>query len=676
MRTVPRSIRTVVACTMTSGFLYLAPGFFGTAPVFAQQGPEIPESVPQTNQGIFAPLDLPTPTMRRDASGRPGPEYWQQTADYEIRVTLDPAAHRISGSEVITYTNNSPDELDFVWVHLDLNIFKTGGRSDLVGASSSRRRPTGGGVQLTRVGVFKDNEWQSAYYVVDDTRMRIDLPEPLAANGGTLQLAIDWSFDILLARGGRMGRVETEEGWVYELAQWYPRIVVYDDVSGWNPLPYLGQGEFYLEYGSFEVDITVPRDMLVVATGELQNPAEVLTTDQQRRLERARGSAETVAVIAPDEVGTAASRPAGTRSLTWRFHADHVRDFSWAASRAFVWDAAGWKNVLIMSVYPRESIGPSEEGDAGWEMATQYARHTISHYSEKWFPYPYPVAINVGGLAGGMEYPMIVFCSWRARGRSLFGVTDHEFGHTWFPMVVGSDERRHGWMDEGFNTFLNHYSKLAYYGSEPPREGRTGPETVTALMQTAISDQPIMTRADVLRPLGYGFLAYSKPAYGLMLLREVVLGPERFDAAFRTYIDRWAYRHPQPADFFRTMEDVSGEDLAWFWRGWFYSTDLLDQAVDSVTVAGGDENQIRATHIHLSNRQDLVMPTILEIDFADGTTARRTLPVEVWIRSDSYTLPVDTFPRVTNVTLDPDSVLPDVDRSNDSWPAIAPPASG
>jgi hypothetical protein len=658
--------RRTLAATLAA-IAFGLPAAVPVAPATAQHAPQMPDSLPETNQALFAPLALPTPDGVRDASGRPGPDYWQQRADYSIQVSLDPETHSITGSEVITYTNHSSDALDFVWVQLDGNLFRPGSRGSIMNASSHFFGSTSGGVELTRVAVVRGDEAAGATYVVDDTRMRIDLPEPLPARGGTVQLAIDWSWPIPTSPM-RTGRLETDDGWIYEVAQWYPRMAVYDDVSGWNPLPYLGLGEFYLEYGDFDVEITVPHDYIVAATGELQNADEVLTAEQRARLDEARGSAETVMVIAPDEVGAPDTRPEGDGPITWRYHAERVRDFAWAASRAFVWDAAGWEDVLIMSVYPREAIGPDEDGDPGWEMSTEFARHTISYYSQQWFRYPYPVAINVGGIVGGMEYPMIVFCSSQARGRSLFGVTDHEFGHSWFPMIVGSDERRYPWMDEGFNTFINHYSVLAYYGDggEASRSGRTGPESVIRMMQGPISDQPIMTFADVLRPMGLGFMGYSKPGYGLVILREVVLGPERFDEAFRAYVERWAFRHPQPADFFRTMEDISGEDLDWFWRGWFYSTELLDQAVDEVTVEEG------LTSVHLSNRQGLVMPTTLDIVFADGTSQRRKLPVEMWIASDTYALPLGETPAVASVTLDPEGILPDVDRSNDTWPTLPP----
>ncbi|MFQ5746734.1 MAG: M1 family metallopeptidase [Gemmatimonadota bacterium] len=628
------------------------------SPVLAQ---DAPETLPPTNQAAFRALDLPPASAIRSPAGEPGEGYWQQEADYSIRVSLDPASHRIAGSETITYRNHAPEALDVLWLQLDQNLFRKGSRGALINASTRWRGAfDGGGFRIGRVELVRGGERARPATETDGTRMRIGLDRPLPP-GGSVQIDVDWSFTVPEYGADRMGRLETDDGWVYEIAQWYPRMAVYDDVSGWNTLPYLGQGEFYLEYGSFDVEITVPRELIVVATGELLNPEDVLTKAQRERLARARTSAETVALVAPEEVGTKASRPAGRGPLTWRYHADGVRDFAWAASRAFVWDAASWQNVLLMSAYPRQAIGPNEDGQPGWEMATRFARHTISHYSETWYRYPYPVAINVGGLVGGMEYPMIVFCSANARGPGLFGVTDHEFGHTWFPMIVGSDERRYAWMDEGFNTFINHYSNLAYYGPEAARLQRTSADYIAGRMQEPIADQPIMTRPDVLRREGLGFMGYRKPGYGLILLREVILGPERFDRAFRAYISRWAFRHPQPADFFRTMEEESGEDLDWFWRGWFYSTDTLDQAVDSVTV---DDD---ATLVHLSNRGGLVMPTSVEIRFADGAPLRLDLPVEIWTAGDEYVLGLGETSAVTSVRIDPDGMLPDVNRDNDVW---------
>lgn len=620
--------------------------------------------VAPTNQAIFAPLPFPDPDAVRPADGLPGPGYWQQRADYRIRAQLDPANHRIVGSEVISYTNNSPDSLDAIWLQLEQNLFAPGSRGAMLNAGNRWRGSFAeGGYRIDRLTVVQNGRRYTPESWVNDTRMRLALNQPLAPAGGRLDLEVEWSFVVPQYGADRMGRLETSQGWLYELAQWYPRVYVYDDVEGWNPMPYLGQGEFYLEYGDFDVTITAPRDFVVVGSGELLNPAQVLTAEQQRRLQRARTSEQTVPIIARDEVGTPASRPSGSGPLTWHFRIQGARDFAWAASKAFIWDAAGWDGTLVQSVYPAEGLG--NEQNPGWERSTEYLRHTISYYSTQWFRYPYPVATNVAGVVGGMEYPGIVFCGVRARAQGLFGVTDHEFGHTWFPMIVGSDERRYAWMDEGFNTFINHYSNLAFYGEDAERALRTSAPYVARMMQMPTSDQPIMTAPDLLRPEGLGFMAYRKPGYGLILLREVILGPERFDGAFREYIARWAFHHPQPSDFFRSIEESSGEDLSWFWREWFYGTDLLDQAVDSVTAVAGEP-----ARVFLSNRAGVVMPVTLELAWGDGRTTRHVLPVEIWMRGNRFELPLEGEGMPTRVTLDPDGRLPDVARDNNTWQAV------
>jgi hypothetical protein len=570
----------------------------------------------------------------------------------------------VTGRETITYTNRSPHELPFLWVQLEQNLFRPGSRGALIN-SGDRARWRGafaeGGLRLDGVRVVRDGRLYEPSITVAGTRMRVDLERPMTPGGDVLELEIDWSFVVPEYGADRMGRLETERGWVYELAQWYPRMYVYDDVHGWNAMPYLGQGEFYLEYGDFEVEITAPRDFVVVSGGELLNPEEVLTPEQVERWRRARQSDDIVHIVAPDEVGTPESRPAGTGPLTWRFRLEEARDFAWAASPAFIWDASGWEGILLQSAYPHEGLGDAD--DPGWEESTRYLRHSIPFYSEfTGLRYPYPVAVNVAGVVGGMEYPGIVFCSVRARGQGLFGVTDHEFGHIWFPMVVGSDERRYAWMDEGFNTFLNHYSNLAFYGDRSTRSRRTSADYIAQRMQAPLADQPILTQPDLLRGQGLGFLAYRKPGFGLVVLREVVLGPERFDAAFQAYTDAWAYRHPQPSDFFRVMEEVSGEGLDWFWRGWLASTELLDQR-----VSGVEEAEDGATVVHLHNDAGLVMPVLVEVEMEDGRVIRRELPVEIWSRSDDYDLWLDEEGTVVRVTLDAERRLPDVDRSDNEW---------
>ncbi len=614
----------------------------------------------QAQPTVFEPLNLPVPSLQRMASGEPGPNYWQQRVDYRIRATLDTTTYRITGSEIITYTNNAPLALQELWLQLDQNLFAAGSLGDALIEPGSRWRGAfeGGGFQITRIEVVQQGRRYTPNYLIEDTRMRIDLEMPLPAQGGQVQLEIDFSFIVPEYGADRMGRLRVAQGTVYEIAQWYPRLYVFDDVNGWNVAPYLGQGEFYLEYGNFDVEITVPRNFIVVATGELLNPAEVLTEEQQARLAQARRSAETVYIIRPEEVGRPETRPAGEGPLTWHFRAENVRDFAWAASQAFIWDAASWQHVLLMSVYPKEGLGTPEQ--PGWEHSTRYLRHSIAHYSEMWYPYPYPVAINVAGIVGGMEYPMIVFCSVRARGQGLFGVTDHELGHTWFPMIVGSDERRYAWQDEGLNTFINYYAHQAFYGSASQRSQLMEADYIARLMQDTLLHQPIMTYPDRIRPQALGFVAYRKPGYGMRLLREYVLGPERFDRAFRAYIHRWAFKHPQPADFFRTIENVAGEDLDWFWRGWFYSTDLLDQAIDSVRVAEGQ------TRLYLHNRQGLVFPVVVEATYADGRKARYRFPVELWATGTRQTVEIPG--EAVQVALDPDHLLPDVDRTNNIWP--------
>ncbi len=645
----------LIACAMLRASTLLLLLLLAAVPAAAQQ---TDSSAP--NRVAFAPLALPAPNPYRSGSGTPGEAYWQQRADYRIQVTLDPATHRLTGTQTITYTNNAPRALDFLWLQLDQNLFAPGSRGDALQPAGSRWRGSfeGGGYTLTRVDLVRDGRRLPADALIDDTRLRIALDRPLPPGGATLDVEIDFAFTLPAYGADRMGRLDVAQGTVYELAQWYPRVYVYDDVHGWNPMPYLGQGEFYLEYGTFDVDITVPRDFVVVATGALRNEADVFTPAQQDRLARARRSDETIPIIGPNEVGQPESRPGTSEMLTWSFHAENVRDFAWAASQAFILDAASWDGILLMSAYPREGLGQS--GRQGWEHSTQYLRHTIRYYSETWFRYPYPTAVNVAGVVGGMEYPGIVFCSAYARDGGLFGVTDHEFGHTWFPMIVGSDERRHAWMDEGFNTFINYYSTLAYYGEEVARTQRVEADNIAVRMQEPIADQPIATAPDQIRREGLGFLAYRKPGAGLVLLRDYILGPERFDPAFRTYIDRWAFKHPQPADFFRTIEDVAGEDLSWFWRGWFFSTDVLDQAVASVI---GRNN---ATVVKVAHREGLLMPVEVELAFDDGSIERRRLPVEAFFLDDAHAITVDRAGLI-GVTLDPDGLLPDIDRSNNTW---------
>jgi hypothetical protein len=407
--------------------------------------------------------------------------------------------------------------------------------------------------------------------------------------------------------------------------------------------------------------------MIVAATGTLQNPDEVLTAAQRARLARARTSDVTVIIRGKDEIGDPASRPPTSYpTLTWRFTADSVRDFSWAAARHFVWDAVGVNGgkTLAMSFYP-----PS--ADSIWKEATQYAKTALEYYSKQWAPYPYPYASNVNGIEGGMEYPMIVFCHNRTDAEGLYSVTDHEFGHTWFPMIVGSNERQYGWMDEGFNSFMNHYSFPKKFPGRPLPVARGVQETY---IKNALSgdEESIMTPADRMRTNeNWRQALYNKPAVGLVLLREHITSPDRFDPVFREYIRRWAYKHPTPADFFRTMEDGLGEDLSWFWRSWFYTTDRLDQAVDSVALS--DSSGV-VSRVYLRNAGEMPMPVELGLLMDDGSTQRVHLPVEIWGLRNTYTALIAGPKKVNSVVIDPDGWYPDVDRGNNRWPAT--PAAG
>jgi hypothetical protein len=619
----------------------------------------------QTDRSPFRRLELPTPTRIRTATGSPGPAYWQQRVDYVIRASLDTVAQTVTGEERIKYTNNSPDTLRYLWVQLDQNLFNSASRGHRLFDQDSRFGTQGaqGGVTLTTVAApavpaEKDRPAQRAArlnYVVNGTLMKVDLARPLLP-GGRQVLDIAWSFPFG-PNSNRMGIELIDGSYIYEVAQWYPRLAVYDDVRGWNTEQYLGQGEFYLEYGSFDVSLTVPANMLVAATGTLQNPAQVLTAAQRNRLVRARASDSTVIIRGKDEITDPASRPPSqSGTLTWRFTADSVRDFAWAAARHFIWDAAranGGK-TLAMSFYP-----PSAEPI--WNQSTQYVRFAVENYSS-WYPYPYPVAINVNGIEGGMEYPMIVFCHNRTDGPALFSVTDHEIGHTWFPMVVGSNERLYAWMDEGFDTFMNYYNWQKKY---PGLYNRRGNPNLYIHFALSGREEPVMTPADRIRG-NLSLTAYTKPGLGLIMLRDHIVGQERFDPAFREYIRRWAYKHPTPADFFRTMEDGMGEDLSWFWRSWFYTTERLDQAVDSVTVS---DSAGVASQVFLRNASPMPMPVELDLVMDDGSTQRLSLPVEVWYGGDRYTALVPGPEKVVGVTIDARHWYPDVRRENNSWAA-------
>ena len=654
-------------------FLVLFPAIFLAAAAAAQTAAGLPEKLAPEGydpSALFAPgfygdLHLAT----RSANGAPSAAYWQNRADYNLSVTLDTVKNQLEGSAAIRYTNNSPDTLHSLWLYLDQQTYRPDARSNFYTTVAATGHTDG--YQLLSVKVQQGATLVDAEYVLADTRMQIRLKQALPAKGGRISILIRYRYTIPGDFGNRTDYVATRNGKIFEVAQWYPRLCVYDDRGGWNTLPFLGSGEFYDEYGDFDYRVTVPWDMIVAGSGELVNPSEVLTPKQVSRLAAARASDKTVLIRDAGEISDPASRPVHTGQLTWHFKMANTRDVAFGASRAYIWDAArvnlpGGKKSLAMSVYPIESAG----SDA-WDRATEYLKVSIEYFSQKWFVYPYPVAINEAGIAGGMEYPGIVFDGITDKGKELYWVTAHEIGHNWFPMIVGSDERTHGWMDEGFNTFIDIYASDAFNKGEyaPKRDGEYAPgggNPADEIIPTIKDPQApvMMTRADGIPEKYRHPMVYFKPALGLVLLREQILGPDRFDYAFRRYIQAWAYRHPGPDDFFHMMDNEAGEDLSWFWRGWFLHNWGFDVAVQNVHTTEGT-----AAEITVANLDRMAFPVILELTWKDGTKQRIPLPVETWLQSGTRTLRFPATQPLVAVTIDPDHVLPDANRENNSWKA-------
>jgi hypothetical protein len=547
----------------------------------------------------------PTPTETRLASGAPGPAYWQQDVDYFIRVTLDEDGKRLTGSQTVTYTNNSPHTLTYLWLQLDQNRFRTDSMDNMTRTATPGQVSLAGMRRDLRMEAFEggyeisnvvDSDGDALDFAIIDTNMRIDLPLPLKP-GGTLEFSLDFENNIIETRviGGRAGyECFTEEGedgnCIFLFAQWFPRLHAYSDYEGWHNKAFLGSGEFALEFGDYRVELTVPEDHVVSATGVLQNARRVLSSTQFRRYIDARSADAPMFIVTPEEAEENEKSVAEDLE-TWIFEAENVRDFAWATSRKFIWDAmnveqedSGGRDVLAMSFYPKEA-------EPLWSAySTKTIAHTINVYSRYSFAYPYPTAQSVNGPVGGMEYPMITFNGPRpyidedgnrtySRGtkRFLIGVIIHEIGHIYFPMIVNSDERQWTWMDEGLNTFLQFVAEQEWDENYPSRRGE--PRDMIAYMVSE-NQVPIMTQSDSI--LQFGNNAYGKPATALVILRETILGREAFDRAFREYAQRWKFKRPTPSDFFRTMEEASGTDLDWFWRGWFYSTDHVDISIDAV----------------------------------------------------------------------------------------------
>jgi Peptidase family M1 domain len=608
----------------------------------------------------FRALDLPAPNEYRSASGRPGPKYWQQRVDYRIVAELDPAKNELRGHETIHYVNRSPDTLSYLWLFVEQNLCEPNSITNVLnqpplvflgatfdfsckGFNSAPRLESltinGAQAKRTRYG----------------TTLRVDLAKPLPP-AGFVDLVADWHFNVPGMAGGRMGH----DGLLYEMAQWYPRLAVYDDVRGWNHEPYIGAGEFYLEYGDFDVTLVVPAEDIVAATGELQNPEAVLTVAQRQRLALARRSDTVIAIITPTEAGDpsrtrpATRRPGHPAEMEWHFTARNVRDFAFAAAPGVRWDASGYKGVLVDAIYR-----PSADK---WTEVGKMQHDAMRYFSDQWFAYPWSHATTFEGPIEGMEYPMLTFVPNGPTREDQEWAVMHELGHQWFPMIVGSNERLYPWMDEGFNTFIDLGNAATYFKGTPYGDTiEAHPLHLYPEHATPGNEQPLITKPIEVRDLFW--TGYQKPALMMQLLRYEVLGKDRFDAAFREYIKAWAFKHPTPADFFRLMRDQSGMELDWFWRDWVLTTARLDQAVDS--VARGTDGTSR---VFLSNRGSMVMPLELSLTLDDGTTSVVKLPVDMWNLGDVFVYRVPGSRSVRSAVVDARRALPDIDRANNRWP--------
>ena len=588
--------------------------------------------------------ELPTPNVYRTASGAPGHEYYQQKADYVINVELDEEKNILKGDEVITYTNNSPDILNYLWVQLDQNVRAKNSHGQLTSTSSMNNKMSFSNIKrmhdrMNFDGGFKLEQVRDLYnkqldYIINETMMRIELPKPLR-EGQSFSFKIKYSYNIndRMKIGGRSGYeyFENEGNAIYTIAQFFPRMAVYNEVEGWQNKQFLGRGEFTLPFGDYKVSITVPSDHIVAATGELKNPTSVLSKNQIKRWEKARKNFVDPVIIVSEEDAIENEKEKSKSKKTWTFEAENVRDFGWASSRKFIWDAMAvdisGKTVMAYSYYPKE-------GNPLWEQfSTRVVAHSLKVYSKHTIDYIYPQATSVHAKSIGMEYPMICFnfgrpetdgtYSERTKYR-MIGVIIHEVGHNFFPMIINSDERQWTWMDEGLNTFLQYITEQEFERNYPSRRGP--PTKIVEYMKgdkRGIS--PIMTNSESI--LQFGNNAYGKPATALNILRETIMGRELFDYSFKTYSERWAFKHPTPADFFRTMEDASAVDLDWFWRGWFYTNDHVDISLDKVNwfkVNTGNpeiENPISKekqennnTYIGISKNDSSILNTVTEYD--------------------------------------------------------------
>ncbi len=583
------------------------------------------------NRSPFRQLgqELPTPNSYRAADGSPGHAYWQQQADYKIKATLDEKIHRLTGIETITYHNNSPNDLRYLWVQLDQNVRAKDSDTYKIETSSLRDQMTN--TQMRRVvdptfdgghkiQFVKDAKGNPLPYTINKTMMRVDLPQPLKS-GQKYSFQISWYFniqdrDIMGGRGG-YECFEEDGNCLYTMAQWFPRMAVYDDINGWQNKQFLGRGEFALPFGDYEVEMTVPADHIIASTGTLQNAKAVLTAEQMNRYEKSKTADDPVIIVSQKEAEAKEKNPVKDgQTKTWVYHAQNVRDFAWGSSRKFIWDAMGvkigGKTVMAMSYYPKEA-NPLYE-----KYSTEVVAHTLKVYSKYTIDYPYPVAISVEAN-NGMEYPMICFNYGRPEKDGTYserikygmiGVIIHEVGHNFFPMIINSDERQWTWMDEGLNTFVQYLTEQEWDRNYPFRRGPAD-KIVDYMAGDKENIMPIMTNSESIPQFGNN--AYGKPATALNILRETIMGRELFDYAFKEYARRWAFKHPSPADFFRTMEDASGVDLDWFWRGWFYTTDHVDIAIENVQLYQIDSQDPTVEKARQKAERDAQRPYITDL---------------------------------------------------------------
>jgi hypothetical protein len=610
----------------------------------------------------------------RSAKGTPGPQYWQNSASYLIRATLSEKDTSVTGVVTITYTNNSPDQLDYLWLQLDQNIFNPASRSVAAtrypGNYFSVLGYKNGGYQIKDVTVSQGGKTYIVEPIIADTRMQVRLNTPMMPKGDKITVKVNFSFIIPLDGAGRFGRQYTKNGVIYQVGQWYPRMCVYDDVEGWNTLPYMGLGEFYCDYGDYDYYITAPSEMIVYGSGDLQNPTDVLTNEEISRLSQAANSDKTITIISADEAMKTSSRPSFKGNLTWHFKMQNTRDVGWAAGKGMIWDAAkinlpSGRKALAMSSYPLES-----KGDTAWTRSTEYLKASIEIYSKNFFEYPWNNAVSSAGITGGMEYPGMIFNNFQETKARLWFLIAHEIGHNWFPMIVGSNERRYMWQDEGFNSYINYiatdlFNKGEYVNDSSYFEkGFFASRDYNQFMQYK---DPLITVSDAMNEEQH-YQFYGKTAYGLNLLRTVVVGKDRFDYAFRRYTEAWAFKHPTPYDFFHCINNAAGEDLNWFWKEWFFTTWKLDQEITGVTYVNNDPSQ--GVLITIGNKGKMIMPVILKVVDSNGKEETVHLPVEIWQRDGSWTFKYPSNTKINKIILDPETLLPDVDRKNNEWKTV------